>query len=265
MQSRVLQRRQFAPHAVLVLEINWRDNDAFLIRGAREHASPWIDDHRIAVVAVAVNVGTELRGRDHVRLVLDRAGANQRLPMRFAGRERERARNRDNLCAGKSQASIKFREAQVVADAESDRAKRSAGGDDVGAGELGVGLAHRHAAGKIDVEQMNLAIHGDLLAVGAKQHRRVVASRVAGDLLGDRSSDDVDLQLARQPRHQRQRLTVERFRRGGLLVALAAPVEDFGQRDQVRAARRTDADQPFGAFQVAGLSGPAFIWIAAAR
>ena len=76
----------------------------------------------------------------------------------------------------------------------------------------------------------------------------------------------MNLQLARQPRHQRERLTVERFGRGRLLVALAAPVEDLGQRDQVRAARGCDADQALGALEVRQpLSGPAFIWIAAAR
>src|SRR5271154_4762018 len=104
LQACVSQCRQLAAHALLVLEIDRRDDDTFLIGGARNHASPRIDDHRIAVVAVAVDVGAELGRCDHIGLVLDRAGAEQRLPMRLAGREGERARDRDNLCASKSEA-----------------------------------------------------------------------------------------------------------------------------------------------------------------
>src|SRR5271156_2044403 len=168
LQTCVFQCRQLAAHALLVLEIDRSDDDALLIGGAGNHASPRIDDHRIAVVAVAVDVGAELGRRDHISLVLDRAGAQQRLPMRLAGGEGERARDRDNLCAGKSEAAIEFREAKVIADAESDRAERSRAGDDVGAGKLGVGLAHRYAAREIDVEEMNLAIDCHSSAGGAE-------------------------------------------------------------------------------------------------
>src|SRR5271170_5045637 len=157
LQACVSQCRQLAAHALLVLEIDRRDDDALLIGGAGNHASPRTDDHRIAVVAVAVDVGAELSRCDHIRLVLDRAGAQQGLPMRLAGGEGERARDSDNLCAGESEAAIEFREAKVIADAESDRAERSRAGDDLGAGEFGVGFAHRYATREVDVKQMNLA------------------------------------------------------------------------------------------------------------
>ena len=200
----MFQRRQLAPHAVLVFEINWRDDDAFLIRRAREHASPWIDDHRIAVVTVAINVGAELGGCDHVRLILDRAGAEQRLPMRFAGWESECARNRDDLCAGKSEAPIEFREAQVVADAESDRAERSLGGNDVGAGRAWR-QTRAPSRGREDRRRRDESC--DRLRFARRRGRaapRCCSIAESPATLGDRSGYDMNLKFAREPRHQRR-------------------------------------------------------------
>src|SRR5215472_5305927 len=146
-QTRVLQRRQFAPYAGQVLKIDRRDDHALLVRGACDHASPRIDDHRVAVIGEAVNVGAKLRRRDHVGLILDRAGAEQGVPMGLAGWEGEAAWNAQYLGSGEGQTTIEFGEAQVIADAEPDCAAWRARRDYFAAGQLDVGFLDRHASG----------------------------------------------------------------------------------------------------------------------
>ena len=57
-----------------------------------------IDDQRVPVAAPRAGRGAELRGRHHVDLVLDRARAQQHVPVILAGLQRERRRHRDR-CA----------------------------------------------------------------------------------------------------------------------------------------------------------------------
>src|SRR6202158_3097147 len=179
------ERRQLAPHPHKVVEIDRRDHHAFLVRGPSDYATPRIDDYRVAVVAEAVGVGAELRRRDDVSLVLDRTGANQRVPMRLAGRESEAARNRDDLGAAKGQAAVKLWEAQIVADAETDSTERRARGDDLATRQLYVGLLDGDAARQVNVEEMDFAIDSQARAVGSDQRGRVVAAVLAGHVLGD--------------------------------------------------------------------------------
>jgi hypothetical protein len=147
--------------------------------------------------------------------------------MRLAGRKRERARNGDHPRAGKGQPPVKFGKADVVADGQSDRAERRLRAYDFGAMQLDVGFSDRHAAGQVDVKQVNLAIGGEPRAVRSEQHRGVVIAAVLGRVFGDRSGDEMDLELASERRHPGERLTVERFRRRVFLRTFSAPVEDL--------------------------------------
>ena len=95
-QTGVAQRGKFAPDALQVGHIDRRDDDAFTVTRSGQHPSPGVDYHRIAIVAEAMDIWAKLRGSDHIALVLDRPGANQYLPVRFAGGEGKGARNRQN-------------------------------------------------------------------------------------------------------------------------------------------------------------------------
>ena len=82
------QARQLGAHVVLAGEVEVGD-DVGLARvvGARQHLAPRVDDHRVAVgVAHVGGWPPTCAGGDHERLVLDRAGAQQDLPVRGAGR-----------------------------------------------------------------------------------------------------------------------------------------------------------------------------------
>src|SRR6266542_5038585 len=76
-----------------------------------------------------VLVHAALRGREHVAAVLDRAGADQHVPMRLAGLLGEGGRDRDERGAGFRQRAIERREAQVVTDREAQPAPRQVGRD----------------------------------------------------------------------------------------------------------------------------------------
>src|SRR6266849_3786218 len=199
-QPRICQRRQFATHALEVFHVERRAHHALLIGCAGEHSPPRVDDHRIAVVAESMNVGAELRWRHHIALIFDRTSADQRVPMGLAGRKRKRARDRKDSCAREREPPVKLRKAQVVAHAETDRAKLGRCRHDLGARDLRVGLFDRNASRQVNVEQMDLAIHGELLAVRAKQHGGVVAPGLARRILRNRAGENMNLVFTRQSR-----------------------------------------------------------------
>ncbi len=85
------------------------------------------------------------------------------------------------------------------------------------AGELGVGFLDCDAAGQVHVEEMDFAIDGQPLAVGSEEGRGVVAFALAGCVLGDRTGEQMDFELARQSGHQGEGRSVEGFGGGGLV------------------------------------------------
>ena len=97
-------------------------DDAVLVGRLREHDAPRIDDHRAAVARLAALGAAPLVRRGDEALVLDRAGAEQQLPVVLAGRERERGRHGDELGAVDGEAPVELGEAQVVADGQPDAA-----------------------------------------------------------------------------------------------------------------------------------------------
>ena len=67
--------------------IDFGIDDARLVAGELgHHPAPGIDDQRMAESLAAVLVQPALRGGDHPGAVLDRAGPQQRMPVRLAGR-----------------------------------------------------------------------------------------------------------------------------------------------------------------------------------
>src|SRR4051812_46735822 len=96
--------------------------DARRFTAVGEHLAPRIDDQRMAVGRAVTRMLTAHRGRKEEARVLYRAGFEQRVPVDLAcgalegrgDREVDRARFRER--------PVKLREAQVVADAQADRA-----------------------------------------------------------------------------------------------------------------------------------------------
>ena len=103
---------------VLVAEIEAREGEALLIAAFGDDDAPRIDDQRVPVTAARRAVRADLRGRHHVDLVLDRARAQQDVPVILAGLERERRRHRDDARPLRGVRSVQLGETQVVADAE---------------------------------------------------------------------------------------------------------------------------------------------------
>src|SRR5262249_44477861 len=150
-QAHMRQRGQFAPHALLVFEIDRCNYHSFLIGGARQHPSPGIDDHRITVIAETMDVWPELCRCDYVHLVLNRTRAQQSLPMSFAGWESECAGHRDYPCTAEHQGAVQFGEPDVVTNGKADLADRSRDADDLGARQLRIRFADRDPSRKVDI------------------------------------------------------------------------------------------------------------------
>ena len=88
------------------------------VRRRREHDAPRVDDHRAPAGADARRVLADLVRGDDERLALDRAGAQQDLPVVARRRERERGRDGDDLRALHGEDPVQLGEADVVTDAQ---------------------------------------------------------------------------------------------------------------------------------------------------
>ena len=113
-----------------------------------------------------------VRGEDE-GLVLDRPRPQQHLPVVAAGGAREGRGDGEQAGAAHGEDPVELGEAQVVTDAEPDaRARRPRAVTSSVAGLLVLGLAVGDAA-DVDVEHVDLAVDGEVLAVGADQDRGV--------------------------------------------------------------------------------------------
>ena len=162
----------------------------------REHDPPRVDDHRAPAGAVARRVLADLVGGDHERLVLDRAGAEQDLPVLARGGEREGGRHEQDAGAPDREDPVQLREAQVVADAhpELDAAARSRTARPPR-------RAPRSRTPGRSCRRPRRRTCGSCgrrlrLAVGAEVHGGVGAAVGALDALGDRARHEVDAELA---------------------------------------------------------------------
>ena len=84
--------------------------------------APGIDHHAVAVRLAAVQVLSPLSRREHPGEVLDRAGAQQRLPMRASGRCGERLGHQDDVHGGER--AVELGKAHVVTHGNRDAPER---------------------------------------------------------------------------------------------------------------------------------------------
>jgi hypothetical protein len=145
------------------------------------------------------------------------------------------------------------REAQVVADRQAhlDAVPRP-GGDDLAAGR-GDRRLPIHAPTDLHVEQVNLAVHGAQLAVGARVDRGVGEPvLLALKRLDQRSGHQVDRQLARDLPRPGDRLPVERLGGRPHVIVGAQTPPLLGKDHQLGARIRRSAHEPIGSTHVAG-------------
>ena len=162
--------------------------------------APGIGDERMAIgvpLLVADGERAGLGAGADIGLGFDRAGAQEHLPMVLAGLHREGGGHRDHLGALFRQRLKKIGKTQVVADRAADRDAFAIVGDDLVARLHRRALLVGGAVGRHDVEQVDLAVAGDLLALAIKDDRRVVIALLAVDRLHDRAGVDEDAVLDR--------------------------------------------------------------------
>src|SRR6185503_12630710 len=109
---------------------------------------------------------------------LDGAGAQQHPPMRLAGLLSEGGRHGDDIGAGRGERPVKRGKAKVVADAQAEPSPGQVGKHRFVAWDEIARLAVAFAAGKIDVEHMQLVVARGDLALGGDEVGAV------GDLAG---------------------------------------------------------------------------------
>ena len=123
----------------------------------------------------------DLVGGEDEDLVLDRAGAQQHLPVVPAGGGGEGRGDGEEAGAAQGEDAEQLREAQVVADGETKDRAVDGRRDDLLARLLEVRLAVGDAA-DVDVEHVDLAVGGEVGAVGADQDGSVEGALVEGAL-----------------------------------------------------------------------------------
>jgi hypothetical protein len=92
----VAERGQSLADFVLAREVEVGGDEALRIRGLGEHDAPGVDDHRPSVAVEVRGRETDLARRDHEDLVLDRAGADEDLPVITPGALGERGGDGDH-------------------------------------------------------------------------------------------------------------------------------------------------------------------------
>ena len=200
---------------------------------------------------MAGSVIADLIGGHHERLVLDRPGADQDLPVGLARDLRERRGKREHTRAADRQDPEQLREAEVVADRQPEReALRRLGQDDLVARLLGRRLPVLGPPDD-DVEHVDLAVDRSDLAVGADVHRSVRQLLAIGAALGDRAGDEIDAELARCRARPGNAAAVERLRARQQLLVATEHVELLGQNDELGAVGRGGAGEAVGAVEVA--------------
>ena len=182
------------------------ERDPLPLRALRDDLAPRIDDERLAVRLPAARVLAVLRRGEHVDLVLDGAGAEERVPVVLARRQREGRRHGDDARALVDELAIELGEAHVVADAQADAGRRAPRRSPPRAPAHRRGaLAERRPVGQAHVEEVHLAVRrGD----GALRDRR--APTCCRGATGRRSSracpPPSDPDAVRRPRPRRARV-----------------------------------------------------------
>jgi hypothetical protein len=103
---------------------------------------------------------------------------------------------------------------------------------------------------QVDVEQVDLPVAGERLAVRADQHRGVAHARVARDVLGQAAEQQRDAEPSRQIGHPPYPRSVDCLRLGHRLALRAQEGEVLGQADERGAAAGGLLDECFGRGQV---------------
>src|SRR6185369_17563958 len=151
--SVVLQRGHLRPCVLDRGEIDLAGNDAGLVAGFGDDLAPGRDDQRMAIGLAAAGMLAALRGRQDKGAGFNRAGTQQHMPMRPAGRHGEGGGDTDHRRTGLGEVAVEMREAQVVADRHPERTPRCRRDDGLGTRANAFGFAIGLAVRQIDVEQ----------------------------------------------------------------------------------------------------------------
>jgi len=120
---------------------------------------------------VSVRRSRSLGGRADLRrgydegVIFNRARPNQKVPMGASRDDVEGGRYRDHVGAGERQISIQLGKPHVEADRQPESKPFEASDDDLPAGRDDVRLAMDDRARHVDIEEMDLAVRGDDLAI----------------------------------------------------------------------------------------------------
>src|SRR3954468_10232466 len=119
------ERREPTPELMLQCAVDLRDCKTGPGLGdARDHMTPRIDDHRIAVGFAAVLMRATLRGREHITEIFDGASAHQQFPVCTTGRSRECGGQAEDLGALRLQYPEELGKTHVVTDGHTEPTQR---------------------------------------------------------------------------------------------------------------------------------------------
>src|SRR6185295_4574629 len=178
-------------------KVEIRKDHAGLLACLGKNLAPGRDDDTVTEGRAAVLVQAALGRCEHEGAGLDGAGARQDMPMRLAGLLGKGGRDGDELGTGGSERAIERGEAKVVADAQAQPAEGEIGEHRLGARTEILRLAVALAAGKVDIEHMQLVVARGDAALGIDQIRTIGDPRLI-ELDGDRADMQPNSKVARE-------------------------------------------------------------------
>src|SRR5262245_20366581 len=213
--------------------------------------APRRDDDAVAEGRPPVLMQPSLSGCEDEGAGLDCAGARQNMPVCLASLLGEGGRDGDKLGAGSSEHAIERGEAEVVANTKAESAEGEIGKHRLGARAEILRLAIALAAGKVDIEHMQLVVARGDAALGIDQIR-TIGDPCLVELDGDRADMQPNSKVARECLGPDERCA--------LALALGHGEHELGLESHdpgvlrrlhiLRAASGCAPDQGFGLFEI---------------
>jgi len=168
----VVDHRHARPYRRLFTAVAFGQQHRFALILLRQYAPPGVDNRRVAISLPWPRMHPALGGRQQITLGLDGPCANQHIPMGGAG-DRGEGRGRGNqFSPRRAQLAVQLREAQVVTHRQAQAADRRIRHHNVAPESIVIGFTIATARVRhVDIEQMQLVVAGDDLAMLIDQQR----------------------------------------------------------------------------------------------
>ena len=113
--------RKAATHVGADVRVDMHHRNSEVATKVRQHSSPRVDGETVAVGVATIGMSAALRGCDDVTAAVERACADEDVPVILSGRHRERGGEGDHVRPARTQSQEQFRKPDIVSGRKAER------------------------------------------------------------------------------------------------------------------------------------------------